>query len=204
MQVFANLAGQGRGLLDEAAAMPRSQPQLAIRRFQFQLTEPEPGYRRAVLRIQIRLIRLVARIGWHAVLLGGEGMDDARFESCAGEGSLRRQVIIPRPFDDDQRVLDPVRLLSLADQFDGQLEVRRSVLERSGLDEQVSKVIGHHPLRAMLGWIDADDGEPLAAYFLDAGTEDAVGLLQRPIGARLATALRTTVSLYAVRHLEAP
>lgn len=107
-------------------------------------------------------------------------MDDARFESGAGEGSPRRQVIIPRPLDDNQCVFDAVLSLSLADQFDSQLEVLRSVLKRSGLDNQVSKVIRHHPLRAMLGWIDADDREPLAAHFLDAGTENAPQHTLRP------------------------
>ena len=53
------------------------------------------------------------------------------------------------------------------------------MLERLRFDEQVPEVVGHHPLRAMLGGIDTDDREVLTAYFLDTGTNHAIGFLER-------------------------
>ena len=48
-----------------------------------------------------------------------------------------------------------------------------------GFDEHVPEVIGHHPLRPMLGRIDAYDGKVLATHFLDTWTDDSIGLLKR-------------------------
>ena len=133
VQVLANLAGHGRRLLDEVAAMPCSQLQFPIGRFQLQLAQPEPGHGRSVLSVQIRFVGLVARIGRHPILLGGEGMDDTRFESGAGKRSLGRQVVVSRPLNDDDRVLNVVLLLGLANLLHGQLEANPSVLQTFGV-----------------------------------------------------------------------
>jgi hypothetical protein len=40
------------------------------------------------------------------------------------------------------------------------------------------KVVGHHPIRPMLGRIDADDGEPLPTHLLDSASNEAIWFLQ--------------------------
>ena len=87
-------------------------------------------------------------------------------------------MVVSRSFHDDDRVLDVVLLLGLANHLHGQLEEDALMLDGLGFDEQVPEVVGHHPLRAMLGRIDADDGEVLTAHLLDTGTDDAIGLLR--------------------------
>ena len=89
-------------------------------------------------------------------------------ESGAGEGPLGRQVVVSRSFHHDDGVLNVVLLLGLADLLDGQLKERCLMLHGLGFDEQIPKVVGHHPLRTMLGWIDTDNGELLTPDFLDA------------------------------------
>jgi hypothetical protein len=114
-------------------------------------------------------------------------------------------VVVSCPLNDDDRILNVAFLLGLANPLHDQLEANRSVLQRLGFDEQVSKVISHHPFGPMLGWIDADDGEPLTAHLLDAGSDNAVGLLQRLVVARLGLAkLPASDSSYVVRHLDSP
>jgi len=128
VQVFANLAGEGGGLFDEAAAMTCSELQFRVRRFEFQIAQPEPCHSRSVLSIQIGLIGLVTRIGRHAVLLGGKRMHNARFKTGASKGPLGRKVVIARSFDDDESVLNAMLGLGLANQLDCQFEVCRPVL----------------------------------------------------------------------------
>ena len=57
VQVIANLAGQSRRLLDEVAAMPCPQLQLAIGWLQLELAQSEAGDGRSVLRVQVRFRR---------------------------------------------------------------------------------------------------------------------------------------------------
>ena len=137
-----------------------------------------------MLSKQIRLVGLVARISRHPILLGGKGMNDAGFKTGAGKGSLSRQVIVSSPLNDHDDVLNVVLLLGLADLLRGETKTRTAVLHRLWFDEDVSKVIGHHPGGAMFGWIDADDAEMLAPHFLNTRTDDAVWFLQRFRAAR--------------------
>src|SRR5262245_17823931 len=120
MQVLANLAGNGGRLFHEAAAMARSELQLTIRRFEFYVAQAEPCHRSSVLSTQIGPIRFVAGISRHAVLLGGKGMHDSRFETGGGKGALGRKVVVSSSFDGDDGVLNIVLCLDLANQIDGQ------------------------------------------------------------------------------------
>ena len=88
-------------------------------------------------------------------------------------------MIVPGPLDNDNGIQDVVFLLRLVDHLHRQLEEDALVFDGLGLDEQVSEVISHHPLRSMLGRINADDGKVLTTHFLDTRTDDSVGLLQR-------------------------
>ena len=60
-----------------------------------------------------------------------------------------------------------------------ELEADRSVLDRLRFDEQIPKVVRHHPLGPVLGRIDAHDRKSVTPHFLDAGPDDPVGLLER-------------------------
>ena len=75
--------------------------------------------------------------------------------------------------------------LDLMNLFHGQLETRSCVLQNLGLDEDIAKVIGHHPRGAMFGWIDANDGEMLPSHLLNTRTDDTIWFLQRFDAARL-------------------
>ena len=108
-------------------------------------------------------------------------MNDACFESSLGKSPLGSQVVVSGSFHDDDHVLNVVLLLSFANLLHGQLEEGRLMLQGLRFDEHISKVVGHHPLGAMLRRIDAHDGELLAADLLDTRANDTVGLLQRPI-----------------------
>ena len=70
-------------------------------------------------------------------------------------------------------------LLDLVNLFHGQFETRSSVLQDQRFDENIAKVIGHHPRGAMFGWIDADDGEMLPSHLLNTRTDDTIWFLQR-------------------------
>lgn len=184
--------------------MPRSELQLSIGRLQFVFAQSEAGHGRAVLRVQVRFVRFVAGISRHPVLLGREWVDNAGLKPRLGKGPLHRQVVVTSPFHDDDRVADIVLLLGLADQVHRRAEAAGPVRERLGLDEQVAEVVGHHPLTAVLGRIDAHDGKPFAPYLLDTGANDTIGLLQRLSPRRTRLAISAAVYPDVVRHLDSP
>jgi hypothetical protein len=68
-----------------------------------------------MLGIEIGFVGLVARIGWHPILPGGERMNHTCFKSRTSECPFGKQVIIPRPLNHDNGVQDVVLLLRLAD-----------------------------------------------------------------------------------------
>jgi hypothetical protein len=68
--------------------------------------------------------------------------------------------------------------LGVANELHRRLKASPSVLDCLRFDEHIPEVIGHHPLGSVLGWIDAHDGEPLTANFLNARPDDAIRLLQ--------------------------
>jgi hypothetical protein len=63
-----------------------------------------------------------------------------------------------------------------------------------------SEVVGHHPLRAMLGSVDTDDGETFIAHLLDAGTDDTIRLLQRLDRVGFGFTVVTATPSWMVRH----
>jgi len=106
-------------------------------------------------------------------------MHHAGLESRLGECTFHRQVVVARSFHDDNRVLNAMRLLGLANLLHGQHEEGGLVRERLMFDEQVSKVVSHHPLGPVFGRIDTHDRKALTAHLLDARANDAIGLLKR-------------------------
>ena len=98
-----------------------------------------------MLREQIGLIGLVARVGGHSILLGREGTADPRFETGVGKDTLQQQVIVSGSFDGHNGLLDLVLLLGLSNVRDRRLKVGHTMLQRSGLDQQDPEVVSHHP-----------------------------------------------------------
>jgi hypothetical protein len=138
-----------------------------------------------VLSKYVGFVRLIARISRHPILLGREEMNDAGFKTGPGKGSLRGQIIVSSPLDDDDEILNVVLLLDLVNLFHGQFEAGSYVLQNLGFDEDIAKIIGHHPRGAMFGWIDANDGEMLPSHLLSTSTDDTIWFLQRFDAARL-------------------
>ena len=82
-------------------------------------------------------------------------------------------MVVPGSFNDDNRVLDVMFLLSLANKCEGNLEMPRLVLKRLWLDEQFPDVARHHPFRAILSRIDTNDCKPVSTdlgYAIRNGT----------------------------------
>ena len=88
-------------------------------------------------------------------------------------------MITAGAFDGYQHLGDAVLLLGLADQLHSQVEVGRLMLQRPGLDQDIPQVIGHHPLRPLLGGIDAHQRELLGTDLSDPSGQSTAGLLNR-------------------------
>jgi len=88
--------------------------------------------------------------------------------------------------------------------FHGQFEARSSVLQNLRLDEDIAKVISHHPRGAMFGWIDANDGEMFSSDFLNTRADDTIRFLQRFDAARLGLGTFTADTAYVIGHLDTP
>ena len=102
-------------------------------------------------------------------------------------------------FHHDDRIPDAMFLLLLPDHLHCGIKEDALVLDGLWFDKQIPKVVGHHPLRAMLGGIDTDNGKVLTTCFLNTRTYCSIWLLQRlPAGS--AFLLHTTGSSNVVRH----
>ena len=141
------------------------------------LAESEAGNGGAVLSEQVGVVGFVCGIGGKAKLLGGKRVDDAGFEAGLGESTLGSEVVVSGAFDGDDEVLDAVLFLGVSNQESGGVEMSGLVFEGAWLDEQISHVIGHQPLRALFGGIDTNEGELFSADLLDPWTQGAVRLL---------------------------
>ena len=128
-----------------------------------------------MLGMEVGLIGLVAWVGGHTILLGGKRMDHTGFEASFDEGVFGRQVVIPSAFYHNDGIFDVVLLLSLTNLLDRHLEEWPLVLQGLRLDQHIPKVVGHHPLRAVLGRIDAHDREVLTTDLLNAGLMTLLG-----------------------------
>jgi len=94
-----------------------------------------------------------------------------------GEGALGSAVVIASAFDGDEQIEDAVFELSLTNQLHGSIKVDGLVFECTRFDEQISEVIGHHPLRSQLCRIDTNEGELFGPNLFSARSESAARLL---------------------------
>ena len=127
---------------------------------------------------EVGVVGLVAGIDGLAVLLGDEGMEDARLEAGRSEGALHDTVIAAGAFDGDEAVAELVRVEGLPDLSDGGFEVGTVVGDGSRRDEDAAVEIGAKELGACLGAVEADEAEVFGADLLDARMEDAARLAE--------------------------
>src|SRR5579862_7838000 len=103
-EVVANLAVEGGAFADEVAAMTDDElqggPGFVARRFEQRAT----GDGGAMDGGQIGVVGFVAGIDGLTILLGDEGVEDARLEAGGGEGALDEAVIAAGAFDGDEAV----------------------------------------------------------------------------------------------------
>nr|WP_236620991.1 hypothetical protein [Rhodopirellula sallentina] len=123
-------------------------------------------------------------------------MHHACLETGTGEGTFRCEVVVPGSFNDDNRVLDLMLLLSLANEYDGSLEMSRLMFKRLRFDEQLPEVIGHHPFRAILSWIDRNDCKSVTTDLGNAIRDGTTWLLQMlsVLGTRLCVGTTSTTA----------
>src|ERR1700736_424296 len=126
----------------------------------------------------VGVIGFVVRVGGLAVLLGGEGMDEACLEAGLAEGLLDGPMIFAGAFDGDDEVAEVVLLASLTDAVAGGLEVAARVVHGVRFEEGVAVEVGEEVVGARLGAIDGDNAEVFGSDSLDAWDELAVGFKQ--------------------------
>ena len=136
-----------------------------------QIQAPEDGG-------QIGVVGFIARVGRLAVLLGGEGMDQADLEAGLSEGALDGSMVFAGAFDGDDEIAELVLDHGLAKAIDGGLEVAAAVGQGGGLDQDAAIEVGQEVTGACLGAVHGDDAEVLRPDGLNAWAEQAVGLVQ--------------------------
>jgi hypothetical protein len=188
LQVFADLAAQGRGLAHEIAAVADEELEFQPRLLLGGLQEGKAGDGGALDGRQVGVIGLIAWVLGLAKLLGGEGMDDACLQACRREGALHDPVVTAGALDGDQEIVHLVPHLRLLELGDGQVQGTAVMGDLGGRHEDIAEEIAKHPLGARLGTIDADNAEMFRPDLLDARVDEAAGLLQ-DVGATGASTL---------------
>src|SRR5262245_10575948 len=142
--------------------------------------------------MEIGVVGLVAGVNGLTVLLGHEGMQDARLEAGGGEGALDEAVVAARAFDGDEAILELVLGEGVAKLSDGRVEVGTVVSHRGGWHEDPAIEIGEEKLGAGLGTVETDDAKVFGADLLHARMEHAAGFGHR--GKALASAGAPTIT----------
>jgi hypothetical protein len=101
----------------------------------------------------------------------------ADVEAGISERPLDRLVVSAGAFHGDDEVVEAVVGDGSAEPLDGGPEAVSGVGHLDGFDQDVAEEIGEHPLGPGLGAVDADDAEVLGSDLLDAGVQDACGLV---------------------------
>ncbi len=89
-------------------------------------------------RPQVDVVGLVAGVFDLAVLMRGQGVEDADLEVGVGEGTFDGQVIAARAFDDDDDIVELVLTTRLTNGLDGKGVVQ--VLDSRGLWAECGRV----------------------------------------------------------------
>src|SRR5579859_3627721 len=172
-EVVADLAVEGGAFADEVAAVADDQLQGGPGLVAGGLKQGATGDGGAVDGGEVGVIGLVGRIDTLAILLGDEGMKDARLEAGGGEGALDEAVVAAGAFDGDQAIAESVSVKSGTNLGDGGVEVGAVVGDDGGREEHLAVEVGEQELGAALVAIEADDAKVLGADQLHARVQDA-------------------------------
>src|SRR3989442_9169616 len=137
-EVVADLAVEGGAFADQIAAVPDDQLQGGPGLVAGGLQQRAAGDSGAVDGGQVGVVGLVAGIDGLAVLLGDEGMQDARLEAGGGEAALDDAMIAPGAFDGDEAVPELVLGEGAPDLGDGVVEVGTGVGQLGGREEDAT------------------------------------------------------------------
>ena len=192
LEVVADLAVEGGAFADEVAAVADDQLQRGPGLVAGGLEQSAAGDGGAMDGGEVGVVGLVAGIDGLAVLLGGEGVQDARLEASGGEGALHEAVIAAGAFDGDEAVVELMLGEGFADLGDGGVEVGTVVGDGGGRDEDAAVEVGEQELGADLGTVEADDAEVFRADLLHAGVQQAARLGDAVVKAAHARALAGT------------
>ena len=175
-EVVADLAVEGGAFADQVAALADEELQRGPGFVAGRFEQSAAGDGGAMDGGQVGVVGLVAGIDGLAILLGDEGMEDARLEAGGGEGALDEAVIAAGAFDGDEAVAELVVGEGVADLGDGGVEVGTVVGDGGGWDEDAAVEVGEEELGAGLGTVEADDAEVFGSDLLDAWMQHAAGL----------------------------
>jgi hypothetical protein len=149
--VFPGLAAQSAGLAYQVAAMSFEQAQglpVVIQRGLEQGTAIDGS---TMDGEQVGVVGFVTRIGGLAKLLGGEGMDDARFQAGGSTGALDGAMVTPGALDGDEEVAEIMGSHGLPDEGDGGVECRTVICHFRWGNKHIAKEVAEHPFAACFG-----------------------------------------------------
>jgi hypothetical protein len=148
--MVADLAVESGAFVDQVAAVADDELQGGPGFIAAGLAQRTAGDGSAVDGGEVGVVGLVAGIDGLAVLLGDEGVQDARLEAGGGEGALNEAVIAAGAFDGDKAIVECMSSKCLPDLGDGVVEVGSVVGDRGGRDEDAAVEVGEEELGACL------------------------------------------------------
>jgi hypothetical protein len=182
IQMLFALTPQHGTLADQITAVTDQELKLGVGEFEGSLDQAEAVDRRAVLSEQIGVIGLVPVIRRLPEVFGGATVDGASFETRLLEHPLGTDVIVARALDRHSRIKDLVFTDGLLQHPQQRVEARARVFEDRFGHEHLAVEICQHPIRPVLGRIDANNPKVLGTDLLNSGMDDPLGLvdLSRP------------------------
>src|SRR5262245_33058214 len=175
-EVIADLAVEGGAFADQVAAVADDELQAGPSLIAAGLLQGAAGDGSAVDGGQVGVVGLIAGIDGLAVLLGDEGVNDARLEASGGEGALHEAVIAAGAFDGHDAIAELVCGEGVPHLGNGGVEVGPVMSDLGGWDQNAAIEVSEEELGAALVAIVTDDAEVLGADELDAGVQHAAWL----------------------------
>ena len=178
-EMVANLAIEGSAFGDEVATMANDELQLGPRFVACGFEQSTTGDGGAVDGREVPVVGLVAGIDGLAVLLGNEGMENARLETGGDKSALHEAVIAARAFDGNEAIPELVVSKRPTNLRDGGIEIRTVMGDFGGWNEVATIEVGEEKLGAGLMAVKADDSELFGTDLLDTWVQHSAKLADR-------------------------